>query len=675
MRLARTHRRLAVLMSLASLVAFATGAGVDPFATTLATAGLLLALFWQPSPALSARLERVWLPLALLLVVRALVHFFVIKDDVVIPVVDLLFLLLTAESLRSLEATNDARLYSLSFALLLASTAYRPGLLFLLAFLAYVGLAPVVLIYGHLKRQGQRHGTGDIPIPRSFLFTASALSGVTLVVAALVFLTFPRVSQGWAARGESLATSIAGFADAVTLGNHGGRIYGNPRIILRVEFPREVPVNFQSLYWRGRSYDRFDGLQWSRSARLPPSLAPTTWYERWGREVISQRIYGAPLDTRVLFALHPLVEVEPESPIQPVSDNTGDYVYWGFGAPDYTARSLAGRPTPSQLRTAQGGFVPARPYYTQLPPLSAEVRSLADSLLAGLPTDYDRAAALESWFQQEFTYTLELPRTAREATLEHFLLNRRAGHCEYFSTGMAMLLRTQGVPVREVNGFVGGNWSEFGNYLAVTQNQAHAWVEVWFPGYGWVPFDPTPAGGGERLAMTSWFWPGRILFDAIQHRWNKWVLDFSLQTQFTLFERGREALTANTRIDPDQTDGRSGTIPFQIVWWTLGGLLVLGAGVWSFSWNRGTPWETRMFLRLRDSGRRAGVPDPALHSPRSLTDYLESVRHPAAPAARKVVDGYVQVRFSGLPIKESQEEEITLALKDARTLLRRSTIR
>ena len=117
------------------------------------------------------------------------------------------------------------------------------------------------------------------------------------------------------------------------------------------------------------------------------------------------------------------------------------------------------------------------------------------------------------------------------------------------------------------------------------------------------------------------------------------------------------------------------TIPFQKFWWTLGGLLVLGAGVWSFGRNRGTPWETRMFLRLRDSGRRAGVPDPALHSPRSLTDYLDSIRHPAAPAAGRVVDGYVQARFSGLPIKQGQEEEITLALKDARTLLRRSAVR
>ena len=110
MRMARLHRRLVVLMSLASLLAFAGGAGLVALSALLTTAGLLVALFWQPTPELSARMERLWLPIALLLVARALVHVFLIRDDVVIPVVDLLFLLLTAESLRSLDAANDARI-------------------------------------------------------------------------------------------------------------------------------------------------------------------------------------------------------------------------------------------------------------------------------------------------------------------------------------------------------------------------------------------------------------------------------------------------------------------------------------------------------------------------------------------------------------------------------------
>ena len=671
MRLALVHRRLVVLMSLASLLAFAGGAGVEPLSATLASAGLILALFWQPSAALSARMERFWLPLALLLVVRALFHVLVVRDDVVIPVVDLLFLLLVAESLRSLDARNDARLYSLSFALLLAATAYRPGLLFLLAFLSYVGLSTLALIFGHLKREGERHGIGDIPVPRHFYFTGTALSGVTLAVAVLVFITFPRVSRGWTGRGETLATSIAGFADEVTLGNHGGQIYGNPQIVLRVEFPQGAPANLQSLYWRGRSYDHFDGLRWRKSPRVPPSLAPASWYQRWGTGGILQRIYAAPLDSRVLFALHPLVEVESESSIQPIFDNTGDHLYWGTGPAAYSAYSLTGRPTPSQLREADDGFIPAEAYFTQLPSLSLEVRALADSLLAHQTSNYDRATALVRWFQQEFVYTLQLPRTSREATLDHFLLTRRAGHCEYFSTAMTVLLRTQGIPAREVNGFVGGSWSPFGDYLAVTQNQAHAWVEVWFPELGWVPFDPTPAGRGDAVSGTSWFWPGRFFFDAVQHRWGKWVLDYSFQNQFSLFERSREALTPSKLLDPEGPGWWDRSFPPAAIALLLAVLATTAAGLWAARRKRGFSQETRIFLRLRKSSRRAGAPLSALHSPMALTGYLESVHHPAAPAARRVVEGYLRARFSGYPIREEQEEEMARALNDALAFLRK----
>jgi transglutaminase-like putative cysteine protease len=662
-------------MSLSSLLAFVGGAGGNPVAAGLAGIALVAALFWQPSPAFSARLERIWLFLALFLVARALLHFLVIRDDVVAPAVDLLLLLLAAECLRSLDASNDARIYSLSFALLLASTAYRPGLLFLIAFIAYVGLGTVLLVVGFLRRAGERHGSGEIPISPTLLWSSVALSGVILIVAAAVFLTFPRVSRGWSGRGELMARSIAGFADEVALGAHGGRIYGNPQIVLRVEFPLGAPPDLQTLYWRGRSYDRFDGLRWSRSPRLPPSQTPPTWYQRWGSERIPQTIYGAPLDTRVLFALHPLLEVEAEPGIQAVSDNVGDHLYWGFGPPRYTAYSLRGRPSPSQLRTPQGSFYPARAYYTQLPELSVEVRFLADSLMAGLPTDYDRAVAVERWFQTEFAYSLELPRTAREATLEHFLLTRRAGHCEYFSSAMAVLLRTQGILAREVNGFLGGEWSEFGDYLAVTQNQAHAWVEVWFPGYGWVPFDPTPAGRGESLSSTAWHWPGRFLFDAIQYRWSKWVLDYSSETQFLLMERGRRAVAEATAADPPGSEARDRSLTSGILWWGGGTLGILLAALW-FSRRPGRAMQgTRMYLRLREASRRAGVPAAALHSPGSLTDYLKSAEHPAAPAAERLVQTYLWGRFSGAHPGQEGNSAMERDLREARFFLRRGALR
>lgn len=670
MRLARTHRRLTVLMAMAALLAFVGGAGLEPLQATLAGLGLLTALFWQPSPEASRRMERVWLPLAILLGLRALYHTLIIRGDVVIPVVDLLFLLMVAEALRSLEADNDTRLYSLSFALLLAATAYRPGLLFALAFTAYVGLATVALMVGHLRRLAEQHSAGEIPISRTFLTLTATLSGVTLLFSALVFLTFPRVSQGWAGRGQPLATSIAGFADEVTLGSHGSRIYGNPQIVLRVSFPDGVPANYSSLRWRGRSYDHFDGVRWSRSRRMPPSLAPSAWYQEWGQEIIRQEIYAAPLDARILFALHPLMDVDPRSRIQPIFDNAGDYLYWGSASPAYTAWSIAHRPAPEVLRNARGGFVPARENYLQLPELSPRVLALADSLLAPHENRYDMARALVSWFQESFSYTLELPATAREATLDHFLLERRAGHCEYFSTAMAILLRTRGIPTREVNGFLGGEWSDFGDYLAVTQNQAHAWVEVWFPGVGWVPFDPTPAGTGETMAITSWFWPGRFLMDALQHRWNRWVLDYSMDNQLGLLRRTREALSRNAQAPGPLSPEGGGGLPGGPVWWGVG-LALAGLGVLSLLSRRSAlPKTTRLFLRLRRAARRAGVPEESLHSPLSLVGYLEGAGHPGARPARTLVEGYLVDRFSGSPVDEDGRERMEAAFRESLRALR-----
>lgn len=502
--LRRLHRRLAVVMGLAALLAFAGGAGFEPLSTLLAGTALVTALFWQPSPELSSRLERIWVPLAGVLVLRALFHVFLVGDDVVIPVVDLLLLLLSAESLRSLDAPNDVRLYALSFALLLASAAYRPGIAFGVAFVAYVAVGTVALTVGHLRRETRRTGTGRIPVEPGLLFGVAGLSAVTLLLSAAVFVTFPRAARSWTNRAEVSPAPVVGFGDEVDLGSFGSTIRGNPRVVLRVEFTDDPPSRVGSLYWRGRSYDHFDGRRWSRSARLPPALAPERWYEeRWPGERVEQTIYAAPLQSRVLFGLHPIVDIDAESAIQPHFDNAGDFTYWGSAAPAYRATSVAGRPPPSELRTANGRFAPAREHYLQLPELPRRVHALGDSLAAGLGTRYDRVVAVRDWLRSEFSYTLELPRTRGETSLDHFLFERRRGHCEYFSTAMTILLRTQGIPARNVNGFLGGEWSEFGDYLAVTQNEAHSWVEVWFPDFGWVAFDPTPAGPREAAAQDS----------------------------------------------------------------------------------------------------------------------------------------------------------------------------
>ncbi len=670
MNLRLLHRRLAVLMGIAGLVAFAGGAGFQPLTAGLAFTGLLAGLFWHPDPQRSRKLERLWIPVATVLVARALLHVFVIRGDVVLPVVDLLLLLMVAEALRALEAPNDLRLYALSFALVLAATAYRPGLLFLLGFVSYVGLATVTLLVGHLRRGAERHGVREVPLGRGLLMTTGALSGVVLLVAGVVFLTFPRVSQGFSGRGETMASAIAGFSEEVSIGQHGATIQGSPEIVLRVEFPGGAPANIGGLRWRGRSYDRFDGVRWTRSRSLPPAAPPRSWYRRrWDGPVIEQRIFGAPLDSRVLFALHPAIDIDAGGGIQPLVDNAGDFVYWGSGAPTYTALAPSLPPSPETLRAAVGGYAPSERHFLQLPAVDDRVNALADSLTAGLENRYDRVVAIQSYLRS-FGYTRELPATARQTSLEHFLFQRREGHCEYFSTAMVVLLRSIGIEARNVNGFMGGQWSQFGNYLVVTQNEAHSWVEVWFPSYGWVTFDPTPSGDGTGSAEATWFWPGRILLDGMHHRWSKWVLDYGVDEQSGLLSRWSGFMTgrSSTSSTPSPTAPDSGfpTLLF------LGALALAAAAgcLWRQRDLRRLGPAARGYLALRESCARAGLAvSPAL-TPTGLLAHVRAACPPATEPAKQIVELYLRSRWGGETLGESDLRTIRAALGRARVVLR-----
>ncbi len=666
MNLRLLHRRLAVLMGLSGLVGFAGGAGFEPVSAVLAGAALLAALWWHPDKAFSARLERVWLPLAAILVARALFHVFVVRDDVVIPVVDLLLLLLAAEALRSLDAPNDIRLYALSFALILASTAYRPGVLFLVAFIAYIMLGTLALMIGVVRRKAEFYGVREVPLGRGLVVTTGMLFGVIFLIAMAVFVTFPRVSQGWAGRGEVLATSVAGFSDEISIGEHGSTIAGNPEIVLRVEFPSGVPEDLGGLRWRGRSYDRFDGTRWTRSGGMPPSGGPTQWYqERWGQGRIEQRIYGSPLDVRVLFALHPALGFDAENGIQPLFDNAGDYIYWGSLAPVYDVVSPSEQPPPEELREARRGYTPSDRYFLQIPRLDPRIVALTDSITNALDNRYDRAKAIESYLRT-FEYTRDLPRTAAETSLEHFLFERRAGHCEYFSTAMVMMLRSQGIQARNVNGFLGGQWSPFGEYLVVTQNEAHSWVEVWFPGFGWVTFDPTPPGSTTGVVADSWFWPGRIWFDGLQHRWNKWVLDYSVESQIGIFANLFEA---------EQTEEVAGASPtFRVIrnGWVIGLLLLILMAGWRWARTGRTARSptTTMYIQLRSACARAGLAVTPGLTPLALAHHDGRERTAAGPPAARVVDLYLRARYGRDPLGDSDLREMREALRATRRLLK-----
>ena len=116
--------------------------------------------------------------------------------------------------------------------------------------------------------------------------------------------------------------------------------------------------------------------------------------------------------------------------------------------------------------------------------------------------------------------------------LEDFLFHQKAGHCEYFASATAMLLRLAGVPSRYVNGFLGGEWNDLGKYLTMRDNRAHSWVEAYLGPAGWVRIDATPsANTGSRMGRM------RQLVDSVEFFWSRWVIDYDVSRQIDIAQR------------------------------------------------------------------------------------------------------------------------------------------
>jgi protein-glutamine gamma-glutamyltransferase len=661
------HRRLGALLALLALMAFVSGAGLEAPAVVPAALVLLAAVFVQPGERWSSRLEPAWRIAALLLAARAALRVVTGAGDPVLPMVDLLLLLLCAESLRSRDGSGDARHFALTFALLIASAAYRPGPLFALLFAAYVVSATVMLVVGHLLREARRHNAEAPPPARPFLLRVAALSTVVLATSFAVFLFFPRVSEGWASRGApAMSRAMVGFGDRVSLGQHGTRIEPNPEVVMRIEFPGGAPGHPTGLHWRGRSYNQFDGVAWSSR---PDVRGRDREAELWGGPVIEQVVYARALGgANVLFGLHPVAQVDPLSRIRPVRMRNGDFLYVGDGDPAYRVRSAAGRPTAEQLRQVEPEHTPEYLAHLQLPAVTPRLLRLADSLRTSAPTMYDHVRAVERYLTTQFDYTLDLPPTRREATLDHFIFVRRAGHCEYFSTAMAVLLRAGGVASRNVNGFLGGEWNDFGQYLTVTQNNAHSWVEVFFPGLGWVAFDPTPPAAVATIAggaggLSRW----RMFRDGMDHRWSRWVLDYDVGVQSSVFQRLASPFTPSSPGGAESVEARRPLWPAAAAAALLLMVLFVAHRIRRARRLPAGP-AARAYLEVRRAYERAGFPPATAQPPLAFAAALQSM--PGTEDARQVVAAYVAVRFGGRELGAGEAARLQEAARRARTGVR-----
>ena len=254
----------------------------------------------------------------------------------------------------------------------------------------------------------------------------------------------------------------------------------------------------QPTYWRTGAYDTYTGTGWERNVDTDP-LDGTIDYETPSVERVEYEV-----------TLERPAESLP-TPWRP-TEVTGVDELWvtDRGAVEPTTSVDAGttysgvsqRPErdPALLRAADDTYPEAvEQQYTTLEGTASRVQRLTNSITAGSSTPYDAAVAVQTWLRENKDYSLQASEQSAQIA-ETFLFGMEAGYCEYFATAMTVMLRTQDIPARYVVGYTSGQPTGDGEYEVRGMN-AHAWVEVYFDGYGWVRFDPTP--GDSRLAAQS----------------------------------------------------------------------------------------------------------------------------------------------------------------------------
>ncbi|HEY0427670.1 MAG TPA: DUF3488 and transglutaminase-like domain-containing protein [Pyrinomonadaceae bacterium] len=367
-----------------------------------------------------------------------------------------------------------------------------------------------------------------------------------IVVATPLFFAFPRVGGAGFGKNQNSFSSITGFSSSVNLGEIG-QLKQSDEIVMRARVENSKGNNLNSTRWRGVALDTFDNRTWSRASEPDRDLRNESGvfrieYAKDADSIAVQTVYLEPIDTPVLFTLsRPLAIQGNFQRLKKDALGAINFERSDFDRLSYKVYSDTSLPDVSKLQADREIYAPDAQRFLQLPEKYDErIPQLASDITAGKTNRYDKAAAVEKYLQTQFGYTLDL-KAGGEEPLADFLFNVREGHCEYFASAMAVMLRTQGIATRIVNGFQLGEYNETADVYVVKQKSAHTWVEVYFPGENvWVPFDPTPyAGQTDGSTSTGVLGSFNRYLEALETFWIQYFVAYDSQEQRSLFRSVR----------------------------------------------------------------------------------------------------------------------------------------
>lgn len=633
--------------------------------------------------------------------------------------------LIVAMLIRFYSASSDRDalfLSMLAFAAILAAAILTVDTLFLTLFFLFLLCGVATFIGLELRRGATRAvspavtlGAAERKLNRALSFAAISVAFGAILLGGIFFFFFPRFNAGYLGRVSFSPSLMTGFTEDVELGQIG-EIKKSSAVVMRVETGK--PIGYDLLRWRGIALTTFDGKRWSSTQPKGKALrpGPDGWIhtaeaaqaKSASEQTVLYTVYLEPVATDAVFVPGRAVSLQgnfsggaansfaalQRNYLFTDATETLKNPYRNFAAVRYTGVSRLPPRDAAKLRAAGTNYSnDIGSAYLQLPDgLDARIPKLAREITKDAKTPFDKALRIESYLRTRYGYTLNLTGKPGQDPLAHFLFETRAGHCEYFASAMAVMVRTLGIPSREVNGFLPGEYNDLGGDYIVRASDAHSWVEVYFPGDGWQVFDPTPSSiesGGGFLTRLG------LYIDWMEITWNEWVIGYDFAHQVALAQNLQRSSknwgeSARAWFDSKQQEGKQWLKSWQLQHGSLGyllpALLVLTLVALRYNMPTEVARRVRLFLRIRSS--KSGRSDPQLASrlygellrilarrgvmradSQTPFEFAAAVNSPQlTPAVQEFTQLYVHARFGGAPCDTTRLSQL---LEQVRAALRR----
>jgi transglutaminase-like putative cysteine protease len=609
------------------------------------------------------------------------IDYFYVSGAFIPSAVHLVFFVAVVKILTAKTNRDYLYLKLIAFLELLAACVVSISVNFFLFLLLFLILGVATFASGEIRESAIK-GMNRQPAARvsgralSIRLTAAVLFVSTgiLVITAGLFFFLPRTARAAFQHLVSHRYHLAGFSNRVVLGEIGEIKKENaPVMHVRMDRPEDHGL---ALKWRGASLAVFNGRAWSSLAGVGKPMRP----DRGGQIQLNDARVG-PRTKHISYAVYlndnelasdalffagtpEYLRIDSTVIRRPGSNysvglgdarNVSYQVYSRLDSEDLIDDYLA--PLTGDLRRE----------YLRLPPMDPQVGELARKIVGSEASPAIAARLIERYLRTHYGYTLELPATEPLDPIGDFLFRRKKGHCEYFASAMAVMLRAVDIPSRVVTGFQSGVYNPISGSQLIRTSDAHSWVEAWIIRQGWTVFDPTPPDPNPPR-MSLWTRLG-FYTDAAEVFWQDWVVNYNLDRQLQLATKMGQS---SRHVGLNWFDRLGLAAPR---WWTtfydfmkgyspwlasIGALALLGGlfgkDGWRWYSNRQRVLKvqrgegeasdaTLLYHRMLKVLKRRGVEKPAWLTPSEFARVLQEPE--IAVLVEELTSAYNELRFGG----------------------------